>query len=157
MKIQAATTSAIVNPEQWETSSQNARLEGSQHAAQFVSIDIQNIHAKRLEQMMRTASPTPSLAASTPPPSRQPSQVFVSEKLVKGWKNFFHYAGLATGALAIPTLALAIISPVFLAIPAGLFVISLACFFLRGKETPEIKAAHVEMQRQNRMFDSQSI
>lgn len=118
-------------------------------------INIPDLYAQRLERMVKT-SPAPSLATNTPQIYKQQSQTAVIEKAVKTWKNLCHYSALTAGALALPTLGLGVISPVLLAVPGGLFAISIICLLLRGRETPEIQKAAVELAQQNRRFDSRA-
>lgn len=131
------------NHAQWESSSQEARIEG------FISSDVpSDFHAVRLEHKMKTAQPR---ATSRPQPMQQQQQP--QQTAVKVWKNFCYRASMVCGALALPSFAFLAFGVVGLAVPAVLFLTCVFFAVLAGKLTPEIEAAREQRAAQNAMYD----
>lgn len=77
MRIQQSNMRDIDSVTEWSARSQETSIDDSRHGAAFFSNRIADFHAQRLEWMLRQSSPMPSMAGSTPPLSRQDSEVFV--------------------------------------------------------------------------------
>lgn len=77
MRVQQSNMRDINSVTEWSARSQETSIDDSRHGANFFSNRIADLHAQRLERMLRQSSPAPSIAGPTPPISRQNSEVFV--------------------------------------------------------------------------------
>lgn len=77
MRIQQSNIHETYSVAEWSANSQEAIINDSQHGAEFFCSRIQDLHAQKLQHMLSVPSPSPSIAGTTPPISRQNSEVFV--------------------------------------------------------------------------------
>lgn len=125
MKVSKTTLPVIVEqPSSYSPSSQNARIEGSFHQSEMVQ---NHLHAQRLQARMA--------AAETQKPSTLESARTVAYK-----------AALASGALALATIACAFFITNGWAIPVGFAVLCVLLFVAAGKRTQEIERTSEQMR-----------
>lgn len=110
-----------------------------------------SVHAQRLERMMRTAEIPAAPVVSVPHPVED------VPCCTRVYKRAFNSAFLCCGLLSIPALALAAVSPVLLAVPAGLLVASGVCYCLRGKPTLAMEQEYEMRRVAARLHDSQGV
>ena len=77
MKVQQSNVRDVSNLAEWSANSQEAKMSDTSHNDYLFGRKIDEFDAKRIERMLTLASPAPSLAGTTPPLSRQDSEVFV--------------------------------------------------------------------------------
>lgn len=124
MKVSKTTLPAIVEqPPSYSPSSQNARIEGSFHRSEMVQ---NHLHAQRLQARM---------AAETKKPSA-----------LEGARTVAYKAALASGALALATIACAFFITNGWAIPVGFAVLCVLLFVAAGKRTQEIERTSEQMR-----------
>ena len=125
MKVSKTTLPAIVEqPPSYSPSSQNARIEGSFHRSEMVQ---NHLHAQRLQARM--------VVAETKKTSALESARTVAYK-----------AALASGALALATIACAFFITNGWAIPVGFAVLCVLLFVAAGKRTQEIERTSEQMR-----------
>ena len=105
-----------------------------------------SMHAEKLQRMMRTVEIPP---APTPQASENPA------RCVRVYKRVCDTAYLACGVAAFPALGLAALGPIWLLVPAGLFVAAATCYVLRGKPTLEMEQEYEARRVFAQAHDSQ--
>lgn len=104
------------------------------------SIQSLRFEASRLEMSIRAIPPGPPRVPEQEPPATIGRRV----------SNAMHRLSLVVGMCALPTFILAVISPIFLAIPAGMLFLALVISMVAGRPSPEIEQA-----RQQRAIENQ--
>jgi hypothetical protein len=124
MKVRKTTLPVIVEkPPSYSPSSQNARIEGSFHRSEIVQ---NHLHAQRLQARMAVETKKPSVLESA--------------------RTVAYKAALASGALALATIACAFFITNGWAIPVGFAVLCVLLFVAAGKRTQEIERTSEQMR-----------
>ncbi len=128
MKVSNTILPVIVEqPPSYSPSSQNARIEGSFHQSEMVQ---NHLHAQRLQARMAVAE---TKKTST----------------LESARTVAYKAALASGALALATIACAFFVKNGWAIPVGFAVLCVLLFCFAGKRTQEIEAMSQEIENKS--------
>ena len=117
----------------WETSSQEARQEGSWHNSDLAANAIYAAQIERTVRNMENVQP----ARST---SQQNQEISIQEPR-KTWKKICHSLSMACGLGILPSFALLAFGPLGLLAPVCLTIGFITLALLGGKPTEAIQAA----------------
>lgn len=114
---------------------------------QMTTVIEPSMHAQRLECMMRDAEI----------PTARTRPVVETSRCTRVYKRTCDTVSLVCGVAAFPAFALVVLGPVWLAVPAGLLVVSAASYFLRGTPTQEMEQEYAVRRVSAQANDCQGV
>lgn len=126
MNIQRISAMPSISEESvaWESSSQEARHDGSWHNSDAAQ---NSIHAARLQASLRTAE------IVTPQQNHAQQTTNENPETRKTWKTLCHKAAMIFGLAILPSFACVAAGPIFLLVPASLALLFIVFALAVGK------------------------
>lgn len=129
----------------WESSSQEARHDGSWHNSDAAQ---PSIHAARLQASLRTAE------IVTPQQNHAQQTTNENPETRKTWKTLCHKAAMICGLAILPSFACVAAGPIFLLVPASLALLFIVLALAGGKPHEALQTRLAIRRAEVAHFDS---